>query len=62
MDSYVVISGYEIEYLIAEVNRKIKIGYKPVGGISIGNQKVYQAMLLEPDNNWEQLLKDIEAE
>jgi len=62
MDSYVVISGYEIEYLIAEVNRKIKIGYKPVGGISIGNQKVYQAMLLEPDNNREQLLKDIEAE
>ena len=62
MDSYVVISGYEIGYLIAEVNRLIRIGYKPIGGMSIGNQKVYQTMFLEPDNNREQLLKDIEAE
>lgn len=62
MDNYVVVDGYEIEYLITEVNRMIKIGYKPIGGISIGNQKVYQAMFLEPDNGMEQLLRNIEAE
>lgn len=62
MDNYIIVEGYEMGYLITEVNRKIKIGYKPIGGIGIGNQKVYQAMFLEPDNNREQLLRDIEAE
>jgi len=41
---YKIIHGYVLENLIEQVNKAIKVGWIPQGGICIYNDKMYQAM------------------
>ena len=42
---YTVVKANHIDTLIEEVNRLMKEGWRPIGGIGLGTAHLYQAMV-----------------
>jgi len=41
---YIIVKAYDSDVLAKEVNKLIKEGWRPIGGVGVGNS-IYQAMV-----------------
>ena len=56
MNKYIIVKAYTIEELCFEVNAKMTLGYKPVGGFRYFDRErlefnFFQTMVKDDDNN-----------
>ncbi len=49
-DEYRVVDAYAVEPLQKEVNRLMKLGFRPIGGIEIQVNRAYQALVRYKEN------------